>query len=95
MGLALSAVLFACLVVVLSRAIGDADATSVILGATIGVLAAVVQFLGLIRWPFLIPLPRARRRASKGATRLRAAPIRAKRERDALLGRAARVEFSD
>ncbi|MDQ3319914.1 MAG: hypothetical protein M3515_06705 [Actinomycetota bacterium] len=81
MGLALSAVLFACLVVVLSRAIGDADATSVILGATIGVLAAVPQFLSLIRWPFLIPLPRARARGSEGARRLRTAPIRAKQQR--------------
>ena len=25
------------------------------MGATVGVLAAVVQFLGLIRWPFLVP----------------------------------------
>ena len=69
------------LVAVLSRAIGDANATSVILGATIGVLAAVPQFLSLIRWPFLIPLPRARARGSEGARRLRTAPIRAKRQR--------------
>jgi hypothetical protein len=52
---ALTAVLFAPLVVLLSQAISDADGTLLAVGTTIGVLAAVVQFLGLIRWPFLVP----------------------------------------
>ena len=51
----LSAVLFAPLVILLSRAIADADSTLVTLAAAIGVLAALVQFLGLARWPFLVP----------------------------------------
>ena len=33
----------------------DADGTLLAVTTTIGVLAAVVQFLGLIRWPFLVP----------------------------------------
>src|SRR6185503_11216637 len=52
---AMTAVLFAPLVVLLSQAIGDADATLLAVATTVGVLAAVVQFLGLIRWPFVVP----------------------------------------
>lgn len=52
---ALTAVLFAPVVVLLAGAIGDADSTLLAVGATLGVLAALVQFLGLIRWPFLVP----------------------------------------
>jgi Domain of unknown function (DUF4386) len=52
---ALSAVLFAALAVLLAIAVDDADRTVVVLGAVIGVLASLVQFLGLIRWPFLVP----------------------------------------
>jgi hypothetical protein len=52
---ALTAVLMAPLVVVLSRAIDDADPTLLALATTVGVLAALVQFLGLVRWPFLVP----------------------------------------
>jgi hypothetical protein len=52
---ALTAVLLAPLAVLLSRAIGDADPTLLALATTTGVLAAAVQFLGLIRWPFLVP----------------------------------------
>jgi Domain of unknown function (DUF4386) len=52
---AMTAVLFAPLVVLLSRAVDDADGTLLAVTTTIGVLAAVVQFLGLIRWPFLVP----------------------------------------
>ncbi len=52
---ALSAVLFAPLAVLLAIAVDDADRVVVILGAVIGVLASLVQFLGLIRWPFLVP----------------------------------------
>ena len=35
--------------------VGDADATLLAVATTVGVLAAAVQFLGLIRWPFLVP----------------------------------------
>ena len=52
---ALTAVLMAPLVVLLSRAIGDANGTLLAIATTVGVLAAVVQFLGLVRWPFLVP----------------------------------------
>ena len=52
---ALSAVLFGALAVLLAIAVDDADPTVVILGAVVGVIASLVQFLGLIRWPFLIP----------------------------------------
>ncbi len=54
-GFAMTAVLFAPLVVLLSRAVDDADAGLLAVTTTVGVLAAVVQFLGLIRWPFLVP----------------------------------------
>src|SRR5436190_1508573 len=52
---ALSAVLLAPLVVLLSDAIDDADPALLAVATTVGVLAALVQFLGLIRWPFLVP----------------------------------------
>jgi hypothetical protein len=52
---ALSAVLMVPLVVLLSRAIDDADPTLLAVATTAGVLAALVQFLGLVRWPFLVP----------------------------------------
>src|SRR3954447_16043745 len=52
---ALSAVLFTALAVLFAIAVDDADGTVVLLGAVVGVLASVVQFLGLIRWPFLVP----------------------------------------
>ena len=52
---ALSALLFAPLVVLVSQSISDADAALLAVATTIGVLAAIVQFLGLIRWPFLVP----------------------------------------
>jgi len=51
----LSALLFAPLAVLLSRSIDDADATLLAVATTTGVLASVVQFLGLVRWPFLVP----------------------------------------
>jgi uncharacterized protein DUF4386 len=53
--IALTAVLMVPLVVLLSRAIDDADPTLLTVATTGGVLAALVQFLGLARWPFLIP----------------------------------------
>jgi Domain of unknown function (DUF4386) len=52
---ALSALAFAPLVVLVSQAVADADGTLLAVGTTVGVLAAIVQFLGLIRWPFLVP----------------------------------------
>jgi hypothetical protein len=69
-GFALTAVLFAPLVVLLSAAIDDADSTLLSLATTVGVLAAVVQFLGLIRWPFLVPyLAREAAEAAPGSAR--------------------------
>jgi hypothetical protein len=41
--------------VLLSRAIDDADPTLLTVATSVGVLAALVQFLGLVRWPFLVP----------------------------------------
>ncbi len=52
---ALTAVLLAPLAVLVSRAIDDADATLLAVATVTGVLAATVQFLGLVRWPFLVP----------------------------------------
>lgn len=52
---AISAVLFAPLVVLLAGELGDADRAVVAVSVVIGVLASAVQFLGLIRWPFLVP----------------------------------------
>src|SRR4051794_25019276 len=52
---AMTAVLLAPLVVLVSAALGDADGTLLAVTTTVGVLAAIVQFLGLIRWPFLVP----------------------------------------
>ena len=52
---ALSAVLFAPLAVLLAGELADADGTLVALSVLTGVLAALVQVLGLIRWPFLVP----------------------------------------
>jgi hypothetical protein len=52
---ALTAVALAPLVVLLSHALGDADPALLSVATTVGVLAAAVQFLGLMRWPFLVP----------------------------------------
>jgi hypothetical protein len=54
-GFATTAVLLAPLAVLVSGALSEADSILLTLGTTVGVLAAVVQFLGLIRWPFLVP----------------------------------------
>src|SRR5215218_6859256 len=67
---ALTAVLMVPLVVVLSHAIADADPTLLAVATTIGVLAALVQFLGLIRWPLLVPYL-ARTAADPNATEAR------------------------
>lgn len=52
---ALTAVAMVPLVVLLSSAIGDAGPPLLALTTVTGVLAAAVQFLGLVRWPFLVP----------------------------------------
>ena len=67
---ALTAVFFAPLVVLVSAAIPDADATLLGVATTVGVLAAIVQFVGLIRWPFLVPyLAREAELAAPGSAR--------------------------
>jgi hypothetical protein len=52
---AMTALAMVPLVVLLSHELGDADPALVSLATTVGVLAAAVQFLGLVRWPFLVP----------------------------------------
>ncbi len=54
-GFAMSAVLFAPAVVLLSATLADANRTVLALATATGLLAALVQFLGLIRWPFAVP----------------------------------------
>lgn len=54
-GFAMTAVFFAPLAILTASALEGADPVLLALGATVGVLAAAVQFLGLIRWPFLVP----------------------------------------
>ena len=51
----MSAVLLAPTVVLVSATLIDADPTLRALAAAIGLLAALVQFLGLVRWPFAVP----------------------------------------
>jgi Domain of unknown function (DUF4386) len=54
-GFAMSAVLLAPAVVLLSATLADADPVIRSLATAIGLLAALVQFLGLVRWPFAVP----------------------------------------
>ena len=54
-GFAMTAVLLAPLAVLVSAVLDDADPILLTMGTTVGVLAAAVQFLGLSRWPFLVP----------------------------------------
>jgi hypothetical protein len=54
-GFAMSAVLLAPTVVLLSAALTDANPTVLALATATGLLAALVQFLGLIRWPLAVP----------------------------------------
>jgi Domain of unknown function (DUF4386) len=54
-GFGLSAVALAPAAVLVSEVAGGADATILALATTAGVLAAAVQFLGLMRWPFVVP----------------------------------------
>jgi hypothetical protein len=54
-GLMLTAVLFAPLSVLLGQVLAGDDIAVLPTAIVVGVLAAVVQFLGLARWPFLVP----------------------------------------
>jgi hypothetical protein len=51
----LSAVLFTPVPVLVQQVFGSDAPWFLVIGTVIGVLAGVVQFLGLIRWPFLVP----------------------------------------
>jgi hypothetical protein len=76
-GFMLTAVLFAPLAVLLGQVLARDNLQIVPVTTTIGVLAAIVQFLGLARWPFLVPaLARAYESAdSSPATRDAAAVV--------------------
>ena len=54
-GFAMSAVLLAPTAVLLSATLADANPTVLALATATGLLAALVQFLGLVRWPFAVP----------------------------------------
>jgi uncharacterized protein DUF4386 len=54
-GFAMSAVLLAPAVVLVSATLVDADPAVLALATAVGLLAALVQFLGLVRWPFAVP----------------------------------------
>ena len=54
-GFTMSAVLLAPAVVLVSATLADADPTVLALATAIGLLAALVQVLGLVRWPFAVP----------------------------------------
>jgi hypothetical protein len=54
-GFAMTAVLFAPLAILVAVTLPGADPALLTVGAAVGILAAAVQFLGLIRWPFLVP----------------------------------------
>jgi len=73
---AFSAVLFAPLAVLLAGEIPDADGTLVALSVLTGIMASLVQFLGLIRWPFLVPyLAREAEGAEPGSARAEAVDV--------------------
>jgi uncharacterized protein DUF4386 len=73
---ALLALLIAPLAVLLAHALGEADETVLAVGSTIGVLAGIVQFLGLVRWPFLVPhLARIAADPDAGAARQEAVDV--------------------
>jgi hypothetical protein len=54
-GFVLTAVAFVPLVVLLGQVLAEDELAVVPLATTIGVLAGIVQVLGLIRWPYLVP----------------------------------------
>ncbi len=67
---AMTAVLLAPVAVLTSASLDGANHTVLTMATALGVLAAVVQFLGLVRWPFLVPYL-ARIDAEEGATSAR------------------------
>jgi hypothetical protein len=52
---AMSAVVLAPTAVLVSATLDDADPAVLVLATVLGLLAALVQFLGLVRWPFAVP----------------------------------------
>lgn len=52
---ALAGVLFIPVAILVHQTLATDDTPYLTLATTIGVLAGLVQFLGLIRWPFLVP----------------------------------------
>lgn len=55
LGFALTAALFAPAVVLLHVVLAPGATAVLVIATTFGVLAAIVQLLGLVRWPFLVP----------------------------------------
>jgi hypothetical protein len=55
-GFVLTAVLLAPLAVLMGQVLARDDLAIVPTATVIGVLAAIVQFVGLARWPFLVPM---------------------------------------
>ncbi|WP_395245265.1 DUF4386 domain-containing protein [Agromyces sp. MMS24-K17] len=73
---AMTAVLLAPAAVLVAGTLAGADATLVAAGLVVGVLASIVQFLGLVRWPFLVPyLAREDARADASPARREAIEI--------------------
>jgi hypothetical protein len=54
-GFMLTAVLFVPLAVLVHRALAREDTPYLAVATAFGIVAGVVQFLGLVRWPFLVP----------------------------------------
>jgi hypothetical protein len=54
-GFAMTAALLTPLAILVSVSLQDAEPALLFSAAAVGVVASVVQFLGLIRWPFLVP----------------------------------------
>jgi hypothetical protein len=54
-GFMLTAVLFVPLAVLVHRVVARHDTPYLAVATAFGVVAGVVQFLGLVRWPFLVP----------------------------------------
>jgi len=52
----LTSLVFILLAILLPQVIGPGSALFVVFATTVGVLAGLLQTLGLIRWPFLVPL---------------------------------------
>jgi hypothetical protein len=54
-GFAMTAVLLTPLAILVSASLDGVSQWLALAAATVGVIASVVQFLGLVRWPFLVP----------------------------------------